>query len=88
MLGRLWRKRFGSARTGASRAGGPGTAGDERFMRRALELATAAAEMGETPVGAVVVRTETGDVLAEAHNLRESENDPAGHAGSGQVQAS
>ena len=80
MLGRLLRKRFGSARTGASRAAGPGTAGDERFMRRALELASAAAEMGETPVGAVVVRTETGDVLAEAHNLRESENDPAGHA--------
>ncbi len=43
-------------------------------------MAERAAAMGETPVGAVVVRTDSGEILAEAHNLRESENDPAGHA--------
>ncbi len=53
---------------------------DETFMRRALQRARAAAAAGETPVGALVVRTETGEVLSEAHNLRESAHDPAGHA--------
>ncbi len=69
-----------AARTAPPRSAPRGTPADERIMRRALELASAAGEMGETPVGAVVVRTESGEVLAEAHNLRESENDPAGHA--------
>ena len=68
------------ARTAPSRSAPRGTAEDERIMRRALELASAASEMGETPVGAVVVRTATGEVLSEAHNRREADNDPAGHA--------
>jgi len=80
VLGRLLRRRFGAARADKAAAAARGTAGDEKIMRRALELASAAAVMGETPVGAVVVRTQTGEILAEAHNLRESENDPAGHA--------
>jgi tRNA(adenine34) deaminase len=53
---------------------------DEAHMRRALDLAREAASAGETPVGAVVVETATGRVLAEAHNLREKTHDPAGHA--------
>jgi tRNA(adenine34) deaminase len=53
---------------------------DEARMRRALELARRAAAMGETPVGALVIETETGRTLAEAHNLREASHDPAGHA--------
>lgn len=51
---------------------------DRRMMRRALELAARAAELGETPVGAVLVRD--GVILAEAHNLRETTGDPTAHA--------
>lgn len=51
---------------------------DERFMRQALELAKAAGEAGELPVGALVVRGE--QVLAAAGNLSETDNDPAAHA--------
>ena len=51
---------------------------DEAMMRRALRQAAAAADRGEVPVGAVVYRDD--QVLAEAHNLRESANDPTAHA--------
>ena len=53
---------------------------DERMMARALTLARQAAEAGEAPIGAVVYETETGAVLAEAHNTREADADPTGHA--------
>ena len=48
-------------------------------MTRALELARAAGESGEVPVGAVVLSPE-GTVLAEAANAREAEHDPTAHA--------
>lgn len=51
---------------------------DLAMMRRALALARQAAEMDEVPVGAVIYRGD--QVLAEAHNLRESQNDPTAHA--------
>lgn len=47
-------------------------------MQRALELARAAAVVAEVPVGAVVVHG--GRLLAEAHNLTRSRNDPSAHA--------
>ncbi len=50
----------------------------ERFMREALALADAAADLGEVPVGAVVVHR--GEIIARAHNLREQSQDPAAHA--------
>jgi tRNA(Arg) A34 adenosine deaminase TadA len=53
---------------------------DLAMMRRALELARDAAAMGEAPVGAVVYQTDTGAVLAEAHNRREADADPSAHA--------
>lgn len=49
-------------------------------MRRALELAHAAAALGEVPVGAVVYDTASGRPLAEAHNRRHLDKDPAAHA--------
>ena len=49
-------------------------------MRLALEQAHAAADLGEVPVGAVVYRLDDGQVLAAAHNLRESAADPTAHA--------
>jgi cytidine deaminase len=48
-------------------------------MARALELARAAADAGEVPVGAVLT-TDRGVVLAEAHNLTRSLPDPTAHA--------
>lgn len=51
---------------------------DRRMMERALGLARQAAELGEIPIGAVVVRD--GEILAEAHNLRETTGDPTAHA--------
>ncbi len=53
---------------------------DERAMRRALELARDAAQIGEVPVGAVVYRTDTGEPLGEGANRREQDDDPIAHA--------
>lgn len=51
---------------------------DLRLMRRALEVAEEAARKGEVPVGAVVARGD--EVLATAHNERETAGDPTAHA--------
>lgn len=51
---------------------------DERFMRVALDLAYEAANAGEVPIGAVVVCD--GQIISEARNRRETDNDPSGHA--------
>lgn len=51
---------------------------DEKFMRRALELARECAEAGEVPVGAVMVRD--GEIIAEAGNAREREKLATAHA--------
>lgn len=52
---------------------------DRRFMRLALEQAALAGELGEVPIGAVVV-AESGEVLAAAHNRTETKSDPTAHA--------
>lgn len=62
----------------ASRSGDPAL--DAAMMTRALDLARAAAAIGEIPVGAVVYRTATGEVLGEGHNLRHTRKDPTLHA--------
>lgn len=51
---------------------------DEKFMALALEEAARAAELGEVPIGAVVVHD--GEVIARAGNRRETDADPAAHA--------
>lgn len=51
---------------------------DETFMKRAIELALAAAALGEVPVGAVLVGPD--GIVSEAANRRESAADPLGHA--------
>ena len=48
-------------------------------MIRALELAEAAGNAGDVPVGAVIVSAE-GQVIAEAQNRRERDHDPTAHA--------
>ncbi len=52
---------------------------DERFMRMALEEANMAAEVGEVPVGAVVV-SPRGAVIGRGHNLTEALADVTAHA--------
>lgn len=51
---------------------------DETYMALALEEARLAEAIGEVPIGAVVVCD--GAVVARAHNRREIDHDPAGHA--------
>jgi tRNA(adenine34) deaminase len=48
-------------------------------MQMALAEAARAAEIGEVPVGAVLV-AETGEVLAACHNMTIAGCDPTGHA--------
>lgn len=47
-------------------------------MRRALELARAAEQAGEVPIGAVVVRD--GAIVGEGENRNRRDNDPSAHA--------
>lgn len=52
---------------------------DEKWMRYALALADKAEQLGEIPVGAVLV-DEEGNVLGEGWNLSIIESDPTAHA--------
>ena len=56
----------------------PSRAEDERFMRRALELASIGREDGEVPVGAVVV--VGGRIAGEGWNQPIGAHDPTAHA--------
>ena len=49
-------------------------------MARAFVEAEAAGQRGEVPVGAVVVDSRTGQVLAAAGNRTEQDADPTAHA--------
>lgn len=53
---------------------------DELYMNRALELARLAAAEGEVPVGAVVVKMATGEIVGEGRNRREYGRSPLAHA--------
>jgi tRNA(adenine34) deaminase len=55
---------------------GPGSP----YMRLALETAAMAARNGEVPVGAVLVDSVTGDVVASSGNRVETDRDPTAHA--------
>src|SRR5262245_12761974 len=49
------------------------------FMQLALDEAGRAAELGETPVGAVLVSPK-GEIIARAYNLVITDKDPTAHA--------
>jgi len=51
---------------------------DEYYMRMAIAEAIRAAERDEVPVGAVIVAGKS--IIARAHNLTETLNDPTAHA--------
>ena len=51
---------------------------DRKWMGEALAEAARAADIGEVPIGAVIVRD--GAVMGRGHNLRETDKDPTLHA--------
>ncbi len=51
---------------------------DVEYMRNCLSLAKQAAELDEVPVGAIIVHG--GEVVASAHNMRETEKCATKHA--------
>lgn len=52
----------------------------EFYMQRALELAKLAAEQDEVPIGALIVDSSSGEIIAETHNLSEHSLDATAHA--------
>ena len=51
---------------------------DKEFMKLALDQARLAKDIGEVPIGAVIVRN--GQVIASAYNKRETFKNPLAHA--------
>ena len=51
---------------------------DEKWMQIAIQEAVKAEQMGEVPVGAILVKD--GFLIAKAHNQPISKNDPTAHA--------
>jgi tRNA(adenine34) deaminase len=51
---------------------------NEEFMAEALKEARKAEEMGEVPIGAVIVKE--GKIIGRGYNLRETSKDPTSHA--------
>ena len=51
---------------------------DQNYMKLAIKQAELAAERGEVPVGAVIVRD--GKIISSAYNLRETNRMPTAHA--------
>ena len=52
----------------------------DKYMSRALELAREAYAEGEVPVGAVVVKRSTGEIVGEGRNMREKAKNALAHA--------
>lgn len=53
-------------------------ANDEYYMNLAIEEAKKAKHLGEVPIGAIIVKDD--EIIARAHNLRETAQQPTAHA--------
>ncbi|MFA5659017.1 MAG: tRNA adenosine(34) deaminase TadA [Oscillospiraceae bacterium] len=53
---------------------------DACYMRLALEQAQLAYKLGEVPVGAVIVKKITGEIVGKGYNRRECDKSPLAHA--------
>ena len=51
---------------------------EERYMKKALRLAKKAGELGEVPIGAVIVKD--GVVISSAYNMRNAKKSATKHA--------
>lgn len=56
------------------------TVTDESYMLMAIRQAREATRHGDVPVGAVLVNSVSGEILASSHNTRERDKNVAGHA--------
>ena len=63
------------------------TEADEHYMTMALQFAQNALESGDVPVGAIIVRDKTGEIIATGHNTQERDRTSIGHAEINAVQA-
>lgn len=52
---------------------------DEEMMLLAIEQAKIAEDMGEVPVGAIII-DENGEIIGKGFNTRETQQRPTGHA--------
>lgn len=52
----------------------------KKYMELAIELAKKAAAIGEVPVGCVIVKNSTGEIIGKGYNTRESSKNPLTHA--------
>lgn len=50
----------------------------KKYMQEAIEEAKKAEELGEVPIGAIIVKD--GEIIARGHNLRETLKNPLAHA--------
>ncbi len=66
--------------TAAPAANAAPTQRDTDMMRLAIDQAREAQAIGEVPIGAIVYRTATGEIVGRGHNRRETDKDPAAHA--------
>ncbi len=53
---------------------------DNEFMKIALSLARKAFDIDEVPVGAIVVKKSTGEIVGQGFNRRETDKNPLAHA--------
>lgn len=53
---------------------------DLEFMRKALNLAQKAFDIDEVPVGAIIVKKSTGEIVGKGFNRREIDKNPLAHA--------
>ena len=52
----------------------------EDWMLQAISLARTAMELGEVPIGCLVVHDSTGQIIGRGYNRRETDHDPTAHA--------
>lgn len=50
------------------------------YMKEALKEARKAFDIGEVPVGAIIVRKSDGKIVGRGYNRRETDKDPLAHA--------
>jgi tRNA(adenine34) deaminase len=53
---------------------------DEKYMKEALRQAQKAYELGEVPIGCVVVENKTGNIVGRGYNRRNTDKTTVSHA--------
>lgn len=53
---------------------------DEKYMREALRQAKKAYDLGEVPIGCVIVSNETGQIVGRGYNRRNTDRTTLSHA--------